>query len=251
MDSKFFRPSIAPGHLFCLGFGYSAERLAIRLQTAGWEVTGTVRSIKRQDDLAAKGFRTWLFDDDRPLDDPDNVFSGMTHLLASIPPGTDGDPALVGYAQSIRNASTLHWAGYLSTSAVYGDRNGAVAREDDEPAPASLRGQRRLAAERSWQALFCGKGVSIQVFRLSGIYGPGRNVIEQLRAGHCADHRKTRPGLQPYPCRRYRQCPDRIDGSSLQWPNLQCRRYRTLRQRRRYTARLPTDGHRVAKAGSV
>jgi len=77
----------------------------------------------------------------------------------------------------------LDWIGYLSTPAVYGDRQGGVARESDPPSPGSPRGHRRLAAEQAWMQAFEGAG-SVQIFRLSGIYGPGtRNAIAQVKAG--------------------------------------------------------------------
>ncbi|WP_323798125.1 NAD-dependent epimerase/dehydratase family protein [Nisaea sp.] len=104
-------------------------------------------------------------------------------MVASIPPGEEGDPALLQHLADLRALPSLEWVGYLSTPAVYGDRGGAVVHETDLPNPGSERGRRRLAAERAWVSTFENTDVSVQVFRLSGIYGPGRSAIDQLRSG--------------------------------------------------------------------
>ena len=171
------------GHLFCFGLGYTCLRLAGRLRAAGWKVSGTVRETGKAASLAATGIAAHPFASGRPLDDPAAALAGVTHVVASIPPDSDGDPALIAHAAALRAAPGLRWIGYLSTPAVYGDRQGGVAREDDPPTPGSARGARRLAAERAWVAAFDGSAVAVQVFRLAGIYGPGRSAIDQLRAG--------------------------------------------------------------------
>ena len=176
-------PTIPPGHLFCFGLGYTAERLAVRLLARGWRVSGTTRSAETVADLARRGIAATLFDADRPLVDPAAAFSDITHLVVSIPPGEAGDPALWRHAGDLRAARALRWLGYLSTPAVYGDRQGALVGEADTPNPGSPRGHRRLAAERAWVAALDGTAVAAHVFRLSGIYGPGRNAIDQVRAG--------------------------------------------------------------------
>ncbi len=176
-------PAVPAGRLFCFGLGYTAARLAARLVARGWTVAGTARTPEGRDRLARRGIEAWVFDDGRPLDDAPAALAGATHLLASIPPGPEGDPALLAHGGDARRAPALRWAGYLSTPAVYGDRGGALVSEEDAPAPGSGRGRRRLAAERAWAAAFAGTGTALQVFRLAGIYGPGRNAVEQARAG--------------------------------------------------------------------
>lgn len=149
----------------------------------GWTVSGTTRSHDAADTFRADGIRAYAFGPDISDRLPAEAFSGVTHLIASIPPGQSGDPALVRKSEWLPHARSLRWVAYLSTPAVYGDRQGGLVSEEDTPAPGSARGQRRLDAENSWLSAFPGSDVSVQVFRLSGIYGPGRNAIDQLRAG--------------------------------------------------------------------
>ena len=174
---------LAPGHLFCFGLGYTGRRLARRLIAHGWRVSGTTRTEEGAESLRAEGIEAWVFG--APAGDTLNQadFADVTHVIASAPPGGDGDPALVARADWLPDAASLRWVGYLSTPAVYGDRSGAVVRESDRPNPESERGRRRLNAEAAWIDAFRGRDVSVQIFRLSGIYGPGRNALRQVREG--------------------------------------------------------------------
>lgn len=177
-------PTIAAGHALFFGLGYTALRLARRLKAAGWQVSGTVRSASRAAELAAaEGIDVRVFDSGAPMADPG--LAGVTHVVDSIPPTADGAPPLVHHRDDLRACAALRWVGYLSTPAVYGDRQGGWAREDEAPAPGSARGERRAAAERAWIHAFDGTAVAVQVFRIAGIYGPGpgRNPLESLRAG--------------------------------------------------------------------
>jgi nucleoside-diphosphate-sugar epimerase len=178
------KPSQPPGHLFCFGVGYSAERLARRLIRQGWCVSGTVQSSEKQAALEAIGIATHLFGPRQPLVNPKSALEGVTHIVSSIPPKDAGDPVLRALEDYLQAAASLAWIGYLSTPAVYGDRQGALTRESDAPNPGSARGRRRLAAEEAWIEAFDGTAVAVQVFRLSGIYGPGkRNALAQVKAG--------------------------------------------------------------------
>lgn len=174
---------LVPGHALFFGLGYTARRFGRRLLDAGWRVSGTVRAAGKAAELTAEGFETHVFAPDRRLDDPTGVFDTVTHVVDSIPPTADGAPPLLVHATALRSSPALRWVAYLSTPAVYGDRAGDWAREDDPPTPGSARGERRLAAERAWVDLFEGSDVAVQVFRLAGIYGPGRSVIDQVRDG--------------------------------------------------------------------
>ena len=177
-------PTIPPGHAYFFGLGYTALRLARRLKASGWLVSGTVRDPAKADALAvAEGIEVRAFDGTRPMADPG--LAGVTHVVDSIPPEPGGAPPLVHHRSDLRACATLRWIGYLSTPAVYGDRQGGWAREDEAPTPGSPRGERRAAAERDWIAAFDGTGVAVLVFRISGIYGPGaaRNPVEALKAG--------------------------------------------------------------------
>lgn len=178
-------PTIPAGHAFFFGLGYTARRLAERLLAASWRVSGTARSAEKVELLATAGIAGHVFDGQTPIADARAVFSGVTHVIDSIPPTDAGAPPLIQHADGLRACPTLRWVGYLSTPAVYGDRQGGIAREDEPPAPGSPRGARRAAAERAWLDVFADTEVAVQVFRIAGIYGPGagRNTIEALKAG--------------------------------------------------------------------
>jgi len=169
--------------LFCFGFGYSAGVLARRLTARGWRIAGTLRDPARIAELRDAGVEAYLFDGDRPLDDAAGALAGSTHLLSSVPPGADGDPVIAAHGADIAACRSLRWVGYLSTTGVYGDRQGGWVDEDSELAPTGARGRRRVAAERAWLALHRERGVPVHVFRLAGIYGPGRNALASLRRG--------------------------------------------------------------------
>ena len=160
--------------LFCFGLGYSADGLAARLRAAGWSVAGTTRSAAKRDALAARGIEAFAFDGSSPL--PEGALAGATHVLVSSPPEASGDLVLSRHAADLRHA---RWTGYLSTTGVYGDHAGAWVDESTPPAPQSPRSLWRAAAEAAWLA----SGLPVQVFRLAGIYGPGRSQFDDLRAG--------------------------------------------------------------------
>lgn len=171
-----------PGHVLFFGFGFTAQRLARRLLDTGWRVSGTSRTPEKLRGTADARVSIHRFDSQAaPLDR--DLFQDVTHVIVSVPPSEAGDPVLLAHANDLANAPELKWVAYLSTPAVYGDRQGAVVSEDDTPNPGSARGRRRLDAERGWLDAFPGEDVSVQIFRLAGIYGPGRSPIDQLRAG--------------------------------------------------------------------
>jgi nucleoside-diphosphate-sugar epimerase len=171
--------------LFVFGLGYSALALTRMLRVEGWEVAGTCRSGESEAALAAEGITAIRFDGAAPLDP--GALAGATHLLASIPPDPD-DPALRHHAADIAALTGLVWIGYLSTTSVYGVTDGAAVDEDSTCAPTSARGQRRVDAERAWRSL----PQPAHVFRLSGIYGPGRSVFDTIREGRA--QRIIKPG---------------------------------------------------------
>ncbi len=178
-------PSIDPGHVFFFGLGYTALRLARRMRDAGWTVSGTVRSPEKAAALSqAEGMTVHAFDGTAPIAGHD-PFAGVTHLVDTAPPRAILVPALERHGADLNACGTLRWVGYLSTPAVYGDRQGGVVTEDETPTPGSRRGELRAAAERAWLDAFPDRGVAVQVFRVAGIYGPteGRNAIAQVQAG--------------------------------------------------------------------
>jgi nucleoside-diphosphate-sugar epimerase len=149
--------------LLCFGLGYTARALVRRLGPE-WMVIHTTRR-------------------DGALSLPNTAFEGVTHILISIPPGELGDPVLDLHGGDIAALSALEWLGYLSTTGVYGTRDGGWVDETSELRPTSARGARRVTAETGWLELWQTRGVPVHVFRLAGIYGPGRSAFDALRAG--------------------------------------------------------------------
>ena len=180
------------GRLFCFGLGYTARRLAGTLAARGWAVGGTCQDSETRAALAAEGIEALLFDDANPLAEFDAALKGVTHILSSVPPAAGGDPVLVRYADDIAAGQGLRWVGYLSTTGVYGDTDGAAVDEGAPLKPTSERGRRRADAEAAWHGLYRERGVPVHVFRLAGIYGPGRSALDQVRAGHA--RRIDKPG---------------------------------------------------------
>ena len=169
--------------LFCFGLGYSARALVARL-VGGWSFAASLRQgdPARRRDLP-KNVRFYDFGD-AGLADPAAALAGVTHLLVSAPPDADGDPLLRRHRRDLAACKSLAWIGYLSTTSVYGDHGGAWVDEDTPPKPGLARAQRRLTAERDWLALGQDSGIPVQVFRLAGIYGPGRrSALYQAATG--------------------------------------------------------------------
>lgn len=144
-------------HLLIFGPGYSASRVADRARARGMRVTGVGRSTFDDDTMVHHGIAT------------------ASHILSSVPPGRDGDPVLLRYGQAIAEAPAI-WVGYLSSTGVYGDSGGAWI---DESAAVVGRRPARNAADLAWQTIHGGA----RVFRLPGIYGPGRSALGRLREG--------------------------------------------------------------------
>lgn len=183
--------------LFCFGLGYSAGFLARALKAEGWRVIGTCRWQEAPDRLAAQGFEMdgfemHGFERARPLQDKNALLGAATHLLSSVPPDAAGDPVIDGHGADLAGLEGLRWAGYLSTTGVYGDRAGAWVDERAPLRPTGERGRRRVAAETAWLDLHRRHGVPVHVFRLAGIYGPGRSALDAVRAGSA--RRIDKPG---------------------------------------------------------
>ena len=178
--------------LFCFGLGFSARTLATRLRSAGWQVAGTTRGAKKAAALAREGIEVHVFDRGRPIADPAKALAGASHILSSVPPDELGDPVIDHHAADITARAGIAWVGYLSTTGVYGDRDGGWVDEDSALAPTGERGRRRVAAERAWLDLYRDSGLPVHLFRLAGIYGPGRNALETVRAGRAK--RIDKPG---------------------------------------------------------
>lgn len=163
--------------LLSFGHGFSARALATRLIPQGWRIIGTTRSEDKLEGIAATGVEPMLW----PGTDVSDVLEAAPYLLISAGPGQDGDPVLHAMRNQIAaRASHLRWAGYLSTTGVYGDHQGAWVDEATALTPATKRGQARVEAEAAWQSI---PDLPLHIFRLAGIYGPGRGPFAKVRAG--------------------------------------------------------------------
>jgi nucleoside-diphosphate-sugar epimerase len=174
--------------LFCFGMGYTAQALARRLAGADWNIAGTCRTAAHAAALRTAGYEVQLFDRDHPLVENDHPVSpaaldGTTHILVSVPPDAAGDPVIGRHWADIAAIPDLAWLGYLSTTGVYGNRDGGWVDENSELRPSGDRGRRRVAAEAAWDQLRLVEGLPVHIFRLAAIYGPGRNPFDALRAG--------------------------------------------------------------------
>lgn len=178
---------MAVSRLFCFGLGYSALRLADDRLAAGWRVAGTCRTREKAARLAERGIEALVWTGDAPLDQTGDRLDGTTHLLVSVAPGEDAgeaaDPVLEHHRDILAAIGGLQWVGYLSATSVYGDHGGAVVDESAALLADSARGRRRIAAERGWLDFGGVTAAAVHIFRLAGIYGPGRSAIDQVRRG--------------------------------------------------------------------
>jgi nucleoside-diphosphate-sugar epimerase len=179
-----------PGKLFCFGLGFSALHLARRLKGEGWTVAGTCRTVEKQQALRAEALDAHLFARGQPL--AAAALNGVTHIVSSVPPDNAGDPVLDLHLRRLQDLESLAWIGYLSTTGVYGDRGGDWVDENSPRKPTMDRSRRRALAEDSWLTLWERDGLPVHVFRLAGIYGPGRSAIDSLRSGKA--QRIVKPG---------------------------------------------------------
>lgn len=163
--------------LLSFGHGYSARALTPTLLEKGWQVIGTTRSPEKADALRATGIESVLW----PGSDLSAALDRATHVLVSAGPKEDGDPVLRTLRDAIAvRAAQFRWVGYLSTTGVYGDHDGGWVDEDTPLKPSTQRGRWRKDAEESWQSI---PGLPLHIFRLAGIYGPGRGPFSKVRAG--------------------------------------------------------------------
>ena len=158
--------------LLSLGHGYSARALARLLVPQGWRIIGTTRTPAKADKFRAEGVEPLLWPGDLEW-----VLEEATHILCSAAPDAKGDPFLQAVPEIAR--SKAGWVGYLSTTGVYGDHDGGWVDETTPLTPQSDRGRQRVLAEGQWLAT----GLPVHIFRLAGIYGPGRGPFEKVRDG--------------------------------------------------------------------
>jgi nucleoside-diphosphate-sugar epimerase len=176
--------------LFIFGYGYTGAALARRLGPEGWSVTATARTPEQAARLAADGVA--------PVDPADRkaltaALTGADAILVTAPPAEDGCPGLNALVPALADARAFpDWIGYLSTTGVYGDREGGWVFEASPLSARSIEAGRRVAAERDWLEVGRGMGLTVQVFRLPGIYGPGRSALDRVR--QAATRNIVKPG---------------------------------------------------------
>ena len=188
--SPALQASPLPARVLILGLGWSGRVLAAQLQAHGIGVAGTVRdpSFAPDDGLP----RHQLHADTPPSPALLDVIAQADAVLCSVPPDAEGDPALRLLLPALQASPALRWVGYLSSTSVYADRAGGWIDERSAADATEAAGVQRLLAEAQWRALAGQRGIASAVFRLPGLYGPGRNALVQLAQGR-ARH-VVRPG---------------------------------------------------------
>lgn len=164
--------------MLIFGHGYTAGYLTPELQAQGWQVTGTTRGHKDRVKAAGAAPLLWPGQDDAVRD----AIAQADGILVSAGPGENGDPVLAAFRDELAQARPS-WLGYLSTTGVYGDQGGDWVSEEDPLDPSTERGGRRVKAETAWRELSDEYGLPLHIFRLAGIYGPGRGPFAKLRNG--------------------------------------------------------------------
>ena len=181
---------MAGRRLFVFGYGFSARALERRLTPKGWTVTASARDADQAARLEAEGIAAV------PLPDRHRLAGALAQtdaLLITAAPDAGGCPGLQALVPALARAQAFpDWTGYLSTTGVYGDRRGGWVTETSRLAAQSMEGARRVGAERDWLEVGRGMGLTVTIFRLPGIYGPGRSALDRLRAGQA--RRITAPG---------------------------------------------------------
>lgn len=177
--------------LFVFGLGYSADAFVRRVSSRCETITATTRSEEKAARLAERGIAPVLFDGTAPSEAVREALADATHVLVSIAPGEAGDPVLAHHAADLA-AARPNWVGYLSTVGVYGNHDGGWVDEETPCRPVSRRSRQRVEAEEAWLAFAAEHDVPVQIFRLSGIYGPGRNAFMNFEKGTA--RRLIKPG---------------------------------------------------------
>jgi len=178
--------------LFIFGLGFSANAIAAQSRSEFDRVCGTARSAEKVARIQSAGLEACEFDGETLSDSAKGQLASTTHLLISIGPG-EGDPVLTAMNGELASlCPDLEWIGYLSTVGVYGNHDGNWVDEKTNPKPVSQRSIWRINAENAWTKAAKDAQVPLAIFRLSGIYGPGRNAFMTIEKGK--SRRLVKPG---------------------------------------------------------
>ena len=152
------------------GCGFSGSFFANTIRQFGCTALTSSRSKKNDP-------HNFVFDSEKNIIPDEKVFDGVTHILSCIPPDKNGNDPVLKILKNKMQSLSLDWVGYLSTTGVYGNTNGKWVCEKDKPNPFQRRSRKRLNCEKEWIE----SGLPIQIFRLPGIYGPGRSTFESIK----------------------------------------------------------------------
>ena len=164
--------------LLIFGFGYTAKFMCQKFSKKNWEVFCTTRFKEKAKEIKSLNATPIFFDDEEKIE---SVLSKNSYILSTAPPENSKDPVVENYGHLLKkNSERVKWAGYLSTTSVYGDKKGEWVTEDTELEPNLERSISRVAAENSWIKLGENLLIKTVIFRLAGIYGPGRSLVDRL-----------------------------------------------------------------------
>lgn len=180
--------------LFCFGLGFTGSALVRGVRARGWTASGTCRENAQKDVWVEAKVQSYCFNGKEASAAVGNAVREASHVLVTIPPQKDsGDVVLKYFKKILTDSSQLRWLGYLSTTGVYGNRDGDWVDETSELKPGFDHQRRRVEAEGQWRDLYREHQVPVHIFRLAGIYGPGRNLLQRVRQGSAK--RIDQPGL--------------------------------------------------------
>ena len=164
--------------LLIFGFGYTAKFICKKFSRNNWQIYCTTRSNEKTKEIKDLKAMPVFFNDEEKIK---NILSDDNYILTTAPPENSKDPVVENYGHLLKeNSERIKWAGYLSTTSVYGDKKGEWVTEDTELEPKLERSISRVAAENSWIKLGERLLIKTVIFRLAGIYGPGRSLIDRL-----------------------------------------------------------------------
>jgi len=153
-----------------LGCGFSGSFFAKTIRKLGYTALTSSRSKNKDPN-------SFVFNSENKISPNEKIFDGITHILSCIPPDKNGNDPVLKILKNKLKSISLEWVGYLSTTGVYGNTKGDWVSETDQPNPFQKRSQKRLNCEKEWIE----SGLPVQIFRLPGIYGPGRSTFETIR----------------------------------------------------------------------